>query len=105
MNDRVTIDLDFCDKENLRRIVLRILNLPCCYSIDVKHSFSKGYHLIVTCKNTSCDFCRFVFDDANRYSMDRIRRTEEQNVLWETARSLKGVSVKPETTMAHRPEP
>jgi hypothetical protein len=104
MNDKVTIDLDFVDYVQRDRIIFKILGMSCCEAISCLPSFCKGWHLIITCRDANCNLCRLVFDDSNRFSMDSRRKTEEQNVLWDTARSLKGVSVKPGTSR-HSPEP
>ena len=90
MFEKVTIDLDFCTREKRDQIVSKILSMPCCDSVCQRDSFSKGYHLIVFCKHGNCQLCRLVFDDCNRFSMDSKRACEEQNVLWEKARMLKG---------------
>jgi hypothetical protein len=102
MNDKVTIDLDFKTKSEVTDIMMKILHRSCCINVTRKPSFCKGEHLIITCKKPNCNLCRFVFDDCNRFAMDSRRKNEEQNVLWESARSLKGVAVKPTTSNSPR---
>lgn len=94
MYEKVSIDLDFGDRERKNRVISKIIAMPCCDSVFCRASFSKGWHLIVFCRTVDCNLCRLVFDDSNRFSMDSRRKIEERDVLWETARMLKGFQIR-----------
>lgn len=76
-----TIDLDKTDKEQLSRIVQKIVSNPCCLSLQYKDSNSKGYHISLICLR-ECDICRVVFDDQKRLEMDSNRDIKFQNTLF-----------------------
>jgi len=78
-----TIDLDYCDKETLKRIVYKIKKCKYLLYIEVKDSNYKGYHIKLFCSK-DCDLCRLVFDDDKRYFADITNRFPfEQNILWD----------------------
>ena len=78
-----TIDLDYCDKETLRRTIDKILLCKNLVQIQSKPSSNKGYHLLMLC-NKNCDICRLVYDDQRRYAIDtNIRKPQFKNLLWD----------------------
>lgn len=81
MEYRQSLDLDKCDKEQLNEIVKKIKLNPCCKSINIKDSCSKGYHIFLVCSK-KCDICRFVFDDMKRYEIDFNREEKFKNIAF-----------------------
>lgn len=75
-----TIDLDFCNKSKLERIVYKIINMPCCIEMEVRPTW-RGYHLIIYCTRR-CDVCRLLYDDFMRYAYDLYRPPHLRNILW-----------------------
>ena len=84
-----TIDLDHCDKPQLADIVKKISAHECCLSLSWKDSFSKGYHISITCIH-KCDMCRLVFDDAKRFEMDNNRDEKFRNTLFTDKEYVRG---------------
>jgi hypothetical protein len=99
-----TLDLDKIDKYQLLEIVNKIKMQECCEAIQVKDSFSKGYHVLLTCRE-KCDKCRMVFDDAKRFSMDSMRDEKFQNTLFTSKEYVRGnlrtISNKCDTCFQH----
>jgi len=75
-----TVDLDYCDKCKLARIIAKILRCSKLIKVKVRET-SKGYHLIIFCKHR-CEVCRMVFDDQTRYCADMNRLIYLRNILW-----------------------
>jgi|WetSurMetagenome_2_1015567.scaffolds.fasta_scaffold44185_3 hypothetical protein len=78
-----TLDLDNITKDELERIKTKILSKPCCLSLKVKPSNSKGYHAIIICKIEECIDCRLVFDDDKRFATDSKMPLIFQNFLFD----------------------
>lgn len=86
-----TLDLDFCDKDKLNRIIQKISKCAKCLKIEVRDTM-KGYHVKILC-NANCDLCRFVFDDNVRYALDielRGDRPHVQNILFNKKYAFNG---------------
>jgi len=83
LTDFNTIDLDGYTFKNAQKIVAKINALECCRKVTFKPSLHKGYHVLIFCKKSDCDLCRFVFDDTKRYEHDIERPKRTQNVLFE----------------------
>jgi len=78
-----TIDLDYCDKETLERIIYKIKRCKYLLYMEVKDSSYKGYHIKLYCSK-DCFLCRLVFDDQRRFIADITNRFPfEQNILWD----------------------
>lgn len=83
-----TIDIDLNprfpdnDLHLIDRILLKITLCP--YSLEVFSvpSQHKGVHIFLKC-SINCDDCRLVFDDSNRFSLDRKRIPEIQNMMFD----------------------
>jgi hypothetical protein len=75
-----TVDLDYCDKNKLARIIAKIRRCSKLIKVKVRET-NKGYHLIIFCKHR-CEVCRMVFDDQTRYCADMNRLIYLRNILW-----------------------
>lgn len=84
-----SLDLDKVTKEELSVIVAKITIRKCCKAIQVKDSFSKGYHILLTCER-ECDICRLAFDDQKRLEMDSNRDRKFQNTLFDEKEYVSG---------------
>ncbi len=84
---RSTLDLDFCSKEDLFRVLFKIAQCPSLLDFEKRESFLKGYHVILWCSK-SCDVCRLVFDHDSRFAKDCDREPRCRNVLFTVKRCL-----------------
>jgi hypothetical protein len=89
-----SLDLDYqipfdsiklsCTKKLANSIALKIAK--CKYSIEIqepKHSNYKGFHIEFYCTK-KCDLCRLVFDDIQRFEMDKNRPIQCTNLIWDS---------------------
>jgi len=78
-----TLDLDFTNKEWLRKRINFIINCPNFLRGFIRESASgNGYHIIFTCK-IKCSICRTVFDSSRRQYYDMMRQPHHRNCLWD----------------------
>ncbi|MCD6593289.1 hypothetical protein J7L00_04310 [Candidatus Bathyarchaeota archaeon] len=86
-----SLDLDYVDKETLKRITMKIAYY-CKARIWVRFSNYKGFHVKILCNRRFCqamgaDFCiaRWLFDDQRRFKYDHMLRDHpaKRNVLWD----------------------
>lgn len=89
-----TIDLDFCSKDEMLDIKLKILRLGCCRDVACSDT-GKGYHLKLYCTDVQCDLCRLVFDDPVRFSADQLRPRHCRDVLFDVKLPCGAWRVKP----------
>lgn len=76
-----TIDIDSTDKDNLIKILEKILGCEHLLKIDgIEPSKRKGYHIKMFC-GQDCVMCRLLFDDSTRFAFDQFRPISLQNVL------------------------
>jgi hypothetical protein len=78
-----TIDLDKCSKDQLRRIISKIIMKECCLELDYADSNSKGYHIRLRCSIENCDICRLVFDDPKRFDIDSVMPLKYRDFLFQ----------------------
>ncbi|MCS7367273.1 MAG: hypothetical protein NDF52_05285 [archaeon YNP-WB-062] len=81
-----TIDLDYCDKGKLARIIAKIIQCKWLIKVKVRDT-NKGYHLILFCKR-KCELCRMAFDDQTRFFADFNRPLYLRNILWTRKRPV-----------------
>lgn len=86
----ITLDLDYCDKEKLKRILAKVS--LCGYPVYYRLSPSlNGYHVKIFCQKwEKCEKCRLVFDHPLRFATDLKREPLKRNVLWDVKYYRKG---------------
>lgn len=81
MIQRVTLDIDTNDKENIDHITGKINLCSWLDRIESRPSNSKGIHVILWCKR-ECDICRMCYDDQKRFNFDQNRPDYFKNILF-----------------------
>jgi hypothetical protein len=78
-----TLDLDFNDKTQLSRVLVRLraFHNGTLKTLEVRDSALKGKHIRMLLTEP-CDLCRLVFDDPKRFGRDMtLRKPYQRNVL------------------------
>ena len=84
---RSTLDIDYNDKEKIKRIEEKILKCDNIVHIHKKLSAQKGFHFILKC-GIKCNICRIVYDDVRRFMYDQHRPEYAQNILFDGMENL-----------------